>query len=82
MTVYTDQKYQEKFEAVAKMLCQLKQIDQLNKVHDDMDIPAVDFFLNMSSYPLLESMGFDTDISDGVAKMRASTLLGEIFRLH
>ena len=44
MTVYTDQKYQEKFEAVAKMLCQLKQIDQLNKVHDDMDIPDVDFF--------------------------------------
>ena len=27
-------------------------------------------------------MGFDTDISDGVAKIRADTLLGEIFRLH
>ena len=27
-------------------------------------------------------MGFDTDISNGVAKMRAATLLGEIFRLH
>ena len=27
-------------------------------------------------------MGFDTDISDGVAKMRAATLLGDIVRLH
>ena len=27
-------------------------------------------------------MGIDTDISDGVAKMRAETLLGEIVRLH
>ena len=27
-------------------------------------------------------MGIDTDISDGVAKMRAETLLGEIFRPH
>ena len=36
----------------------------------------------MSSYPLLESMGFGTDISDGVAKMRSATLLGEIVCLH
>ena len=27
-------------------------------------------------------MGFDNDISDGVAKIRAATLLGEIVRLH
>ena len=27
-------------------------------------------------------MDLDTDISDGVAKMRAATLLGEIVRLH
>ena len=27
-------------------------------------------------------MGFDTDISDGVSKMRAATLLGGIFCLH
>ena len=27
-------------------------------------------------------MGFDTDISAGVAKMRAATLLGEIVCLH
>ena len=27
-------------------------------------------------------MGFDAYISDGVAKMRAATLLGEIVRLH
>ena len=34
MTVYTYQKYQEKVEAAANMLCQLKQRDQLNKGHD------------------------------------------------
>ena len=27
-------------------------------------------------------MDFDTDIYDGVAKMRAATILGEIVRLH
>ena len=27
-------------------------------------------------------MGFDNDIFDGVAKMRAATFGGEIFRLH
>ena len=47
-----------------------------------MDIPDVEEVLHMSSYPLIESMGFDTDIYDGVAKMRGATLLGEIFRLH
>ena len=31
---------------------------------------------------LIESMGFNTGISDGVAKMRAATLLGEIVRLY
>ena len=36
----------------------------------------------MSSYPLIEYMGFDTDISDGVKKMRAATLLGDIVLLH
>ena len=34
MTVYIDKKYQEKVEAAAKMLCQLKQRYQLNKGHD------------------------------------------------
>ena len=37
---------------------------------------------HFSGYPLLESMGFDTDISDGVAKIRAATILGETVRLH
>ena len=37
---------------------------------------------HLSIYPVLESMGFDTDISVGVGKMRAYTLLGEIIRLH
>ena len=47
-----------------------------------MAIPAVEEVSHVYSYLLLESMGFDTDISDGVAKMRAATLLGDIFRLH
>ena len=47
-----------------------------------MDIIAVEEFFHVSGYPLLESMGFDTDISDGVTKMRAADRLGEIVRLH
>ena len=82
MTIDTDQKYQEKVEAAAKMLCQLKHIDHINKGHSNMDIPAVEEVLNVSSYPIIEYMGFGTDISDGVAKMMTATLLGEIFRLH
>ena len=38
--------------------------------------------LYVSSYPVLEYMGFDADISDGVAKMRAAALLGDIVLLH
>ena len=38
--------------------------------------------MHLSSYPLLESMGFDTDISDEVTKIRVSTLLGESVHLH
>ena len=47
-----------------------------------MDITDVEEFLHVSSYPILEYMGFDTDISDGVTKMRAATLLGDIVSLH
>ena len=47
-----------------------------------MDIPYVEEVLRVSCSPLLEPMDFNTDISDGVAKMRAATLLGDIFRLH
>ena len=36
----------------------------------------------MYRYPLLEYMGFGDDISDGVLKIRAATLLGGIIRLH
>ena len=82
MTVDTDQKYQENFEAAAKILCQLKQIDQLNKGNYDMDILDVEEVAHVSSYHLLEYMGFGTDFSDGVAKMRADTLLGDIFGLY
>ena len=64
MTVDTDQKYQEKVEAAANIIFQLKQIYQLKKGHYDMDIPSVEEVLNVSSYPMLESMGFDADISD------------------
>ena len=75
MTVYTDQRYQEKDEAAANTIFQMKQIDHLNKGHDDMDVPAVEEVLHVYSYPLLEYMGFNTDISDGVKKMRAATVL-------
>ena len=47
-----------------------------------MDIPAVKQVLHVSSYPMIEYTGFDTGIYDGVSKMRAATLLGDIVRLH
>ena len=47
-----------------------------------MAIPDVEEVRHVSSYPLIESMGFDTGIYDGVTKIRASTLLGDIFHLH
>ena len=64
------------------MLCQMKQNDHLSKGCDEMAIPYVEEILCVSSYLLLYSMVFDTEISDEVAKMRAVTLLGEIIRLH
>ena len=51
MTVYTDQKYQEKYEAGTKMLCQLKQRYKLNNGHDKMDIPSADgFFMCLATF--------------------------------
>ena len=47
-----------------------------------MAIIDVEEVLKMSIYPLLESMGFDTGIYDGFAKLRAATILGDILRLH
>ena len=82
MTVDTDQKYQEIFEAAVNMIVQLKQSDKLNKGHGKMYIPYLQEVSHVSSYPLLESMSFDTDISDKFSKMRAATLLKYIFRLH
>ena len=82
MTVDTDQKHQEKIEAASNMICQLKQIYQLNKGHAKMYILSVEEVLHVSSYPMLEPMVFDADISAGFAKMRAATLLGENVRLH
>ena len=49
MTVDTDKKYEEKVEAAAKMLCQLKQIYHLNKGHDEMDIPEAKEVFHVSS---------------------------------
>ena len=64
------------------MICQLKQIDQLNKGHSEMTISAVGVVLRVTIYPLLEYMDFCTDISDGVAKIGEATLLGDIFCLR
>ena len=61
------------------MLCQLKNIYQLSKGHDKMAVPAVEEFLHVSSYPLLESMGFYTDISDGAAKNEGRHYFGRDF---
>ena len=47
-----------------------------------MDITAVEEFLHVSSYPLLEYMDSGIDISDWVAKIKAAAILGEILRLH
>ena len=64
------------------MLCQLKSIYQINKGHDEVSIPAVEEVSHVSIYPHLESMGFDTDIFDGVVKIRAAIILREIVCLH
>ena len=47
-----------------------------------MDIQAMGGVSNVSRYPLIEYMVFDTDISDGSTKMREATILGEIVYLH
>ena len=47
-----------------------------------MAISAVEDVLHVSIYPLIESMGSDTGISDGVAKRSAANILGDIFCLH
>ena len=49
MTVYTDQKHQEIFEAASNMICQLKRRDKLNKVHDEMYISVVEEDMHVSS---------------------------------
>ena len=36
----------------------------------------------MYSYPLIESIGFDTDIDDKFSKMRVATDVKEIVHLH
>ena len=82
ITVDTDQKHQGKVEAYANIICQLKQRDWINKAHEDMYIRDVDKVSHVSNYPLLESMGFDTHISDGFAKIRAATILGYLVCLH
>ena len=92
ITIATDQKHQKTFEAAANMICQLKQrgdrmdvaiiICCLKKGHDELSIPDEEEVAHVSSYPLIEYMGFDTDISCGVKKMRAATLLEWIVRLY
>ena len=49
MSVDNDQKYREKVEAAAKMLCQLKQRDRLNKWHDKIATPDFEENLHVSS---------------------------------
>ena len=79
------QQHQGKFYAAVNIIFQLKQRDdwiandiiifQLKKGPNDMAIPALEGVENLSIYLLLEYMGFNTNISDGVKKMRVATLL-------
>ena len=92
MNVETNQQYQETVELYANVIFQLKQrydklsiyivLCQIKKLRNDMDLPDVEDLVHVSSYPILEYMGFDTGIYDGFAKMRAATILGDILRLH
>ena len=82
MAVDKDKKYQGKVESADNMLCQLKQRDHVNKLHDILAVPSVGGVSYVSRYPLLEPVGVDTDIYYGVVKIRAATLLGDIVRLH
>ena len=54
MNVDTDQKYPEKVEAAANIICQLKQRDNLNKGHDKMSIQDVEEFSHVYRFPMLE----------------------------
>ena len=47
-----------------------------------MDIPSVEEVFHVSISPPLESMVFDADISDVVAKIRSAIVLEGIVRLH
>ena len=92
MNVETNQQYQETVELYANVIFQLKQrydklsiyivLCQIKKLRNDMDLPDVEDLVHVSSYPILEYMGFDTGIYDGSAKMRVATILGDILRLH
>ena len=62
--------------AISIILC------QINKWHDNLYIPDVEEVVRVTSYPPLESMGFDTDISDGVSKISAAITLVGIVCLH
>ena len=92
MTVETDEQYQEIVEAYFNTVCQLKQIYdllyisiilcRLKKGHYNMAIPDVEEAFHVSSYTILVSMGFDTGISYGFAKIRSATLMGDIVNLY
>ena len=49
MIVYTDQTYQEIVEADSNNMCQLKRVDQLNILYDNMDIPVVEEVMHVYS---------------------------------
>ena len=82
MTVDTYLKHKKNVEADVSMICQMKFIYHMNKGYDEIAIPSMKEVLHVSIYPLLESMGFDTDIYDGVEKIISATLLEDIVRLH
>ena len=52
-TIDTHQKYQEKVESAANMICQYKKRDHINEGCDYIAITVVGGVLHVSSYPLL-----------------------------
>ena len=62
--------------------CQLKHIYQLNKLYYEMDIPVVEEVMHVFIHLLLKYIDFNMNISNGFAKVTATTPLVEIVHLY
>ena len=57
-------------------------IFQINKGHGNLAITELEEVAHVYSYTILKYIGFDTGIFDGVTKIKAATIFGDISRLH